>query len=346
MQTELVSLVIGGVAYTAWRSISIKYSSQSPERSFSVVASDEAPDYISNAWVFEPGTPVQVLASGELVLDGYINDLEINIEAESHELRVSGRSKSQDAVDCSVDHKTHEWRNKRLDEIANSTGNNTRFRLDESMPPIDVVRANPGEKVWKFIDRHARAHGLFLTGQADGSVLITKHGKKRHAGALMEGNNLKVGAAKFSDRERHEKIKGKSQRAVGTGRRATQINEEVTDPGARKGRVLQIMPDHHLDKKRARTRAEVSRDTRQGLSVSLSATIPGWRDDGGRIWEAGWLVYCLSTMLHLSQDLAINTVELSQDEGGSGTLAKLELVDPRALGGKGGKSKSAKGWSK
>lgn len=346
MQAEVVTLVVGGMPYTAWKSMSVKYTFGSQEITFEIVASDEAPDLMSNAWRFEPGTPCQLLATGTLLVDGFINDLDIHFNEQAHELRVAGRSKSQDAVDCSVDHGTHEWKKKSLDQIANDTGNNTRFRATEKLPPIDVVRANPGEKVAKFVDRHARSHGVFATAQRDGTVAIGKGGKERHAGAIVEGINLKRARVKFSDRDRHEKVKVKSQRAKGHGKANTRIKEEATDGGARKGRVLRFMPDHHMDKGRAKTRAEQARDKRIGESVHFNATLVGFRDEGGELWTVGKLVFCETVLGHLSEDLAINTVELSQNDH-IGTISTLELCHPSALGGKGaGKSRSAKAWTK
>ena len=72
MQAEVVTLVVGGMPYTAWKSMSVKYTFGSQEITFEIVASDEAPDLMSNAWRFEPGTPCQLLATGTLLVDGFI----------------------------------------------------------------------------------------------------------------------------------------------------------------------------------------------------------------------------------------------------------------------------------
>lgn len=344
--TEVITLKVGARNYTAWKSASVKYQFGSPEITFQIVAADEAPDLTSATWDFEPGQECELYAGADLLVAGYINDMDIHFDEGSHELRVSGASKGQDCVDCSVDHRTHEWKNKSLDEIGNDTGNNTEFETDEPLPKIDKVRANPGEKVFKFLDRHARAHGAYLTGQRNGKVKIGKAGKKRHAGAIVEGVNLKRGSVKFGDRQRHSKIKVKSQRTKGTGKKATQIKEEAEDTGARSGRYLRMMPDHHMDKGRAKNRAETARNKRQGESVKLSATLVGFRDELGELWTPGHLIFCQSTLGHLSQDMAISSVEFSQNDH-MGSIAHLELCDPAALGGKGaGKGRSAKAWTK
>lgn len=347
MGKEIVTLIVGGIAYTAWKSMSVKYSAQSAEREFEVQAADEAPDLISNAWLFEPGTECELHSNGSLLVKGYINDLKINIASTAHDLRVSGRSAGQDVHDCSVKHKTKEWKNKTLLEIGNDTGSNVKFTSKEKLTPIPVVRANPGEKIFPFMDRHANNKGLFIHGKADGTVEITKHGKERHAGALVEGLNILEGSAEFSDRERHADYKVNGQQANGTGENAIHGKGEATDEGARPGRYLERMQDTNSNSQTAKERAEHMKRTRQGLSVKAEITTQGFRDEGGEIWETGKLVFCQSIMLHLSQDLCIESVTLSQDEGGSKSV--LNLVDPSALGGEtagGGKMSSGKIWTK
>jgi len=344
MGQEIVTMIVDGVRHTNWKSMSVKYSAQSPERSFQIVAADEAPDLISAAWSFQPGTEVELYANQTLLVAGYINDLSISIDAETHDLRLSGRCKGQDCVDCSVNHGTHQWRGKALDAILNDTGSNTRFRTDEVLKPITVARANPGEPVFMLADRLARKQGLFLKAEADGTVLITKHGKNRHDGAIVEGFNMLKGEATFSDRDRHAEVKVKAQNGTGTGEASTQKEGVAKDEGARSGRSKAFLPDQNLDKSEAQTQADTIKSTRQGLSVKSTMVTQGFRDEGGNVWETGWLIYCQSTMLHLAQDMAIESVSLSQS--GDRTISTLSLVDPKALGGKGGgKSRSGSAWS-
>ncbi len=342
---EIITLIVGGFAYTAWKSMSVKYTARSPEISFEITAADEAPDLLSAAWIFEPGTPCQLLANGSLLVDGYINDLEPSIGPNEHTIRVAGRSKSQDCVDCTIEHGSYEWKNKDLKQILNDTGNNTVFNTDETLKKFPVKRANVGQTVFNFGDRIARTEGMYLTGQRDGTVMITKHGKKQHAFAIVEGVNLISGNSKFSDRQRHEKYKVKGQTPTGTGKDATQVDKEEKDSGAREGRIRHFTPDQNLPKDKAEEEAKRIKKERQGNSVRATVTVQGFRDDGGTIWTAGWLIFVQSTMLRLADNLAIDEAELKQDA--SGSFATLSLVDPRALGGeKKGKSRSSGGYSK
>lgn len=346
MGREIVSLIVGGVAYTAWTSMSVKYSAQSGEITFQVNAADEAPDLLSSAFLFEPGTACELRSNGDLLVNGFITDLEISIDPNDHPLSVSGKSKGCDAHDCSVDHPKHEFEEKDVKQIANECGTNVSFTSDVTLEKIKKVRINPGEDCYKAIDKLARARGLILTGQKDGTIKITKAGQNRHSGAIVEGVNMVTGSAKFSDQKRHNKYKVKGQERDGTGKEKTQVEQEATDSGGRSGRTKVLIMDQNMPKNLAKSAAEQVKKRRQGESVKATVTTQGFRDQGGTIWEAGWVVFVQSVMLHLSDDLAIESVELKQDNDGSSST--LQLVDPRALGGeKGkGKSRSAGGYSK
>ena len=359
--SERISVVVAGQVHIAWKKCSVKYNAKSGERTASLDAADEAPDLISNAWAFEPGTPVEIYATavqdliadpgaqGTLVFKGNVKDLTIEIDHGDHGLSIEASTKGRDAHDSSVQHKTKEWKAKNAVQIGNDMGLGAAFVAGAAaaLPTVTVFRANVGETVFAAVNRLVRAHGYFLHGKRDGKIEVTKHGEKRHAGGIIEGVNLHKGQSKFTDKGRFAKYKVNSQEPKGTGKEKTQVVGEAEDSGARAGRTKEVTQDKNLDKRSAKERAKQMKRTRQGESVKMSCTLVGWRDDAGALWETGHLIYCESTMLHIARDMAIQSVTLTQDQ--SGTFAELELVDPKALGGKGGsnkKDKSAKAYSK
>lgn len=333
--TEIVTIHIGGSEFSDWKSVSVKADAKSPEMSFEVVAADRIrAEITAAAWGFEPDTPVTITATGELVLTGYIDELSIEIDPENHEMRISGRSKGMDCVDCSVDHKSYEWKNKDLKEIAQEVDTwGIGFHSDEQLDKFEKVRANVGETGFNFLDRLARNQGVFLAGQPDGTVKITKHGKEWHAGGIIEGINLHRGAAQFGSRQRMGKTKVKGQRPVGTGKKNLHIQEEEIDQGARKERVRILMPKTALDRNLAKKRAKTHADAQFGEHVRFQATMVGWRDEGGQLWMPGKMVWCESISLRLAHALAIDSVTRRQDYQSTNT--DLVLVHPSALGANG-----------
>ena len=70
-----------------------------------------------------------------------------------------------------------------------------------------------------------------------------------------------------------------------------------------------------------------------------------FRDESGKIWEPGKLVWVESAFLDIAQDMLIERVSYQQDDGGS--IATISLTDPRSYGGEGGKgNKSGSTWSR
>lgn len=352
--TEKVSLVAGdGVAYTAWKSVSVKYNAESGERTFTLEAADEAPDFVSDAFKFAPGSVCKVYANanpfdpglGTLVIDGFVKDLEIPLGADEHSLSVSGSTKGRDAHENSTKDAKNEWKpGKTVLDVAKAVDPNVTWSTDQALAPFKrYFRANLGESPFDIVRRAARAQGLYVHGKADGSIEITKHGVKRHAGAIVEGFNLHKGKVKFTDEKRFNKTTVKGQQPDGTKDDDVKVSESATDSGARAGREKIIYAPKPVTKEEAKKMAQKARDEARGQSVTISVTTVGWRDDGGTIWETGWNTFVQSGLWHVSRDMCIKSVELSQDEGSSGTLANLELVDPSNLGGKAQKSSGRQG---
>jgi len=332
---ETITVVVADGTFGGWKSVSIKASAKSPERSFSITASDQSTDIFAKSWAFMPGTAVQVLATGNLVIDGYINQLQVEFDGAAHELRMSGRSKAQDMVDSSIDHQTNEFNGKTLDgiaqEIAGQWGISVTTEAEEALRTIDQFRINVGETGFQAIDRLARNEGYFVTGQADGSVKIKRHGKERHTGSLTQGVNLRHGMVTFDDTNKYSKLKVKGQRPTGTGTKNTQVSGEYNDPDARSGRTLIVRNKTSLDNDLATKKARQMGRVRSGESTQCSIDLPSWRDEGGLIWTPGFLVAVASDILRLDDDLAIQELTLEQGPF-HGTKADLSLVDPSALG--------------
>jgi prophage tail gpP-like protein len=258
-------------------------------------------------------------------------------------ISISGRGKSQDMIDCSAVHDTGHFANKTVLDIARALDKfGVGVSSDEKLTKIPIWRITPGESAFRAIEKICREQNLFCVGQPDGSLKITKGGKERHTGGLIEGVNIKVGEADFNYAGRHSDIIVRGQRPYGHGADALEIEARARDAEVGRYRPVIINHDNDTDHERAAKRATTRRDREAGNSLKSNITVQGFRDDGGKLWTPGALVFVDSPFLNLAQDMAIETVTFSQirDEG---SLSVLALVDPRALGGKGTKGGTAGG---
>ncbi len=340
---EFVVLTIDGKPYEGWKSMSVKYNAKSPERSFQVQASDGiVQSILSSPSPIRPGCEAELSSNGDVLVKGYIEDVERSFDANSHNLSISGKSKGKDATDNSAVHGTGEFKDKDLLQISQELDKfGIGFKSDEDLRKI-TARIHNGGTLFEELDRIATQQGMFLYAEADGSISITRHGKKKHEGGIIEGINLKAGSSKFTEEGRHSDYIVKGQMPSGTKAENTQVKGEAKDEGVKRYRPKIWIAETAVDKQRAQERAEHMRATSAGESVTASTTLQGFRDQGGKVWEAGWLAYTGSPTLLIDQDMAISSVELSQDEKSQGSLAKLELVDPLALRADKAKGKSKK----
>jgi prophage tail gpP-like protein len=344
---EIVEIVVGGQHYRGWKSMSVSMNAKSPERTFQIVGALANPPIAAAALAINPNDPCIVTANGSPLVIGRVHDVEITLSPDNHEIRITGKSRGADAVKSSVDHKTHEWKNKTILQIAQDVDSSgIGYTTDENLTPVPKWRANVGATQMKMLGHLADKQRLFLCGSANGGIIITKHGKHRHGGGIIEGVNFKSGQAKFSSEDRAGEVIVKGHRHKGTGTQNTRYEHRETDPGGRPGTKKVIVPKVDMTKQEAKETAQHAVDNRFGDSVQLSCELQGFRDIGGMVWQPGWLVWCEVPSCRLSMELAISTISLHQDELSQGSIAKLTLVHPAALGGKGGKGggKSGGGW--
>ena len=86
--------------YSFWTSISITSELNSLARSFSIGVTAKLPDSNSLPSKFKVGDPIQIYIGDDLVLSGYIDATPISYDANSVTASISGRSKTEDLVDC------------------------------------------------------------------------------------------------------------------------------------------------------------------------------------------------------------------------------------------------------
>lgn len=346
MIDEIVSLTVGGQQLAGFQEVNVTRSMEEAAITFGLRATN--PTWHEDAFKLRLGVEVEVSSSGTLLAKGYVDNYEADHgEGASHDVRVSGRSKAADAIDCPpAKHKTGRVEGKTLEEVAKEFDEfGIGYKADVPLKTIPKVQRYPTDTVHQTLEREAREQGLMLMGEPDGSVRITRAGSKRHAGALVEGQPpIKKFSVKFSAEGKYSEITAKAQRAIGT--KSKDLREEVKeyDPEVGRYRPLIVFLEGDGTEKDLRTRAEWERLRRQGSGTSISITINSWRDDAGELWEPGRLIAVKLPSEKVDQDMTLSGVTFTQSIP-EGTIAVLTLVDPRSHGGKDPKGKSDKAYS-
>lgn len=333
MGIEVVTISVGGATYSAFEEFHVHAAFNKAARSFSMEVAAELGASATNR-VFAVGNEVTIAANGDLLLSGFVEQKEPAFAARRAIISVSGRSKSCDLIDGAAEHETGQFENKDPLEIANEVSSNygAKWETDQQLDKVDQYQLTPGETCFRCVEKLTRQQGFTVMGTAEGNAKITKGAQGRNS-ALIEGQNILVGTAHHNGANRYSKIYVRGQRPFGHGDDNLEIEETEDDAAVQRHRAVVIVQDEDTTKDRAKKRAKNRKDRAAGNSLKATIHVQGFHDDGGALWAPGNLTWTESPFLDIAQDMLIESVDYFQSEGGS--IATLELVDPRAYDGQG-----------
>lgn len=124
-----------------------------------------------------PGLACTVAIDGEVLITGWIDDVEHRYDHQARVLAVRGRDRTGDLFDCAAVHRPFEILGLKLDAIA------TRLCQPFNIPvtaQVDVGRPfarfaiQPGESVWEAIERGCRQRAILPMPDGKGGLLLTR----------------------------------------------------------------------------------------------------------------------------------------------------------------------------
>lgn len=271
-----------------------------------------------------------------LVLTGYIDTVDIKAESRMLSVKINGRSKTCDLVDCSAEYlPSNSWNNTQLSTIIRDLMFPYNVDLDfisSSASGNDAnlsLTVNAGETIYEIIGRECRKRGIFPVTNPSGNLELITTGDRISQDKIILGENIVEASIVFDYANRFGTYKVKAQKQ-GKGdawiNSTNQIGAESTDSvfGSR-SRTKIIVLDGTGTIKDAQNTANWEAQVRAGKTGKLVVKIPSWHQSNGELWEVGTLVYCDIPPLKIREQLLVNNINFSQDDGG--TVAQLELVN-------------------
>lgn len=283
----------------------------------------------------DPTSPCTVSLSGDLVLTGYIDRYMPIYNKSRHSVRLIGRSKTEDIVDCSVDpSKVGGWyvSAKTVGEYAKKICD--LYGITVSLPDGDAdipggfdkaLVIYPGYTAYFLIEEMARSVGMLVWDNEKGELVISNVGTKRAGSAVVEGVNA----------ERVEVVFGADQRfatyrvlAQGQDAALGHINFDATahDPEQSVLRNrLRIIPQELPDpgQSYSQKRAQWEANRRWGRSRIARVYVVGWRDGLGALWRPNTLVNVHLPTAKVKEDRIISEATWLRGEEGTQTLLTL-----------------------
>ncbi len=323
-----VALEVNGIEYVGWEEVKISRSMETAAASFEVSVFDRW-EANSEPWPIFDFDEVRVYIGSDLIIDGYVDKVSFSIDATSHGMRVSGRDRTADLVDCSVMARPGTFKNKKLEDLAQILAAPFGVKVvtdQDTGPVISVFTVLPGEKVHETISRAAIAKNFLVTSAFSGRLAITRSGEKRAFDSIAEGVNLLSGESDASSVERFSDYTVEGQ-CGGQGNNG--LKGTYHDAGVPRYRPLMINAEQKATSEYVNGRAQWEARARAAKARSASVTVVGFRQSDGSLWQTNRIVSVTSLSLGLFEDFLVGEVSFSESSS-TGQTTTLKLVRPDA----------------
>lgn len=333
------TLVVGGMAYAGWTRLEVQRSLEQIAGGFVLQLASTYPGQEPIA--LREGLPCQVRLGDDVVVTGYIDELETDDTETSSSVRLSGRDRTGDLVDCSAVHKSGQWRGVKLERIVADIAQPFGIKVVVA-PGLDTGEVfkrfalEEGEKAFDAIDRTCRLRGVLVTSTPDGMLLLTTASSVSTSVRLEEGVNMRKFNARHSWKERHSEIIIKGQMAGDDheyGAEVAHLKAGAKDAEIDRYRPLIVVAEHGTTTKALGERAQWEVAVRMGRGKRGGCTVVGWRTgkDGqvGPLWQPNMLVHVKSARMRLGMELLIVgcTYQLTEQ----GRTTELTFARPEAF---------------
>lgn len=363
-----LTLKVGGRVFAGWESVNIRTGIEQLAGTYELKITERWPSQPRD-WTISPGEYCEVLVDDEPVISGYVDGVAVSYDAASHEIKVTGRDRAGDLVDCSAPSKAFSGQtfNKIATDLCKPFGiavfdetlNGKRLTIKEKKagkkgtPPkrtrvvghIAKQACQNGETVFRTLEKLARNEGVLLVSDGEGGILITRAGLGGNCETVLKfGENILGGSLEHSHAALFSEITVKGQSAAalddqfdvvrggasGTVLRAP--SKTTGNSAVGRYRPMIIVAEAQADAKRCQQRAQWEASNREAKARKVGITVQGWRENGpngGSLWKVNKRVRVTCPWMRIDEWWLIAAVSFRLDEGGS--VTDLSLVSDKAF---------------
>lgn len=339
-----VALNVNGTLYRGWKTLRVQRGIEQASGAFEIGYSDRWPGQLEPRPI-APGETCQLLMDGEPAITGHVDSAEISIEGGERALRVTGRDKAADLVDCAAlqdGEKTGAWHNVKLERIAADLaglyGVSVAAETDTGAA-FAAHEIQPGETAWACLERAVRLRAVLVVSDGIGGLQITRAGSARHPAMIDQGMALRYGLVR-DDAQRFSRYIVRGQQTVhqiddslGTIMDAADVTRTISSSGQTDDEAIAryrpavIMAEDLAEGVTAQDRADWEAMIKRARGRRVTVTLQGW-GEMGVLWAPNQRVQVNLPAIGIVGELLIVSVTHTLDE--SGTLTALELSPPEA----------------
>ena len=362
---NVLTLKVGGKLYAGWKSVSVRLSIEQIAGTYELVVTERWPSQPTR-WSIPPGEVCEILIGDDTVISGFVDSVAVSYDAASHDIRVTGRDRTGDLVDCSAPSTAFsgltffEIAEKLTDpygiSVVDETEDGKKLSVKEKKAgkkgtqpkhkrvagKLPKMATQNGESVFKTLEKLARCEGVLLVSDTEGGLLITRAGMGGDCDTVLEfGQNILKANFEHSHANLYSDITVKGQAAAADAGKFDVVHAQPVGNVARvntaksgnsqidRFRPLIIVAETQADSKRCQDRAQWEASNREAKARKISLTVQGWRQKGGDLWRINQMVKVKCPWMRVDEKWLIAGTAFRLDDGG--TLTELTLVNKDAF---------------
>jgi prophage tail gpP-like protein len=333
---DTLTLLVNGQQLQGWQGVRVTADCERVPRSFDIIYTDRYPG--QEKLVVKPGDTCQVKLGADLVLTGYVDRFIPAVTKDQHIMRVQGRGKCEDLVDCSA--VVHGMQ----------VGGASLLTLAQAMAaPYDIVvtgsdgtsvqipqfNVTLGETPMEIIELVARYSTMLAYEDENGTLILAAVGATTMASGFQEGVNVQTAEATFSMDGRYSDylpaiMSVDSLHDLGSGNTPFPV---VKDNGVPRFRQLVVVSEQfQYGQSIAQARAQWEMSRRYGRSQVVRLVVDSWRDSSGELWRPNAVVPLLDipSVYVNGNGWIIANVTFIRDPD-RGTVAEMEIMPKEAF---------------
>lgn len=325
-----VTLLVNGVEYRGWKSVSISAGIERQARDFDLDVTDRWPGATDIPRRISPGDVCEVYIGDDKLLTGYVDATPIRYDGKTVSVGVKGRSKTADLVDCAAIHKGGQWSNAKIERIAADLAKPYGIEVVAEASTGALVKKhniNPGETAFECLDRLLTLHQLLCTDDAEGRAVFVKAGSGGRCGtALKYGENILEADAPLDGKARFSLYTVKGQRAGSNedfGPAIAQVTGSASDATVKRYRPMVIVQHGQANAAICTDRARYEQLHRAAKALETTYTVQGWRQADGTLWLPNKRVRVSDPVIGFDTELLIVEVIWKKSEEGTRTLLRV-----------------------
>ncbi len=310
------------------------------------------------------GNTVQIFADGKTWLTGFIENIDITYDKGTHNVVYSGRSKTGDLIDTTLDSTQIEFKTpislKNLTiKILESVGLADRikvvinaFTFIDDFKAGELIAGEVGQSVAEFLMEYAVKRQLLMGTDGSGNLVYSDKRSYVDSAFTLENkvglagnnrfNNIESSHSTYDVSRRFRDYRCRSQTGVQQVKKVTAGSPaEITDSDGtaqdiqiREGRTLVFIAETTSDNIACTKRAEWTANRRRAESFKYSALVEGHSivkatGTGRLVWEPGSFVTVDDVYVTPLTRLLINSVHMRYHNTG-GSHSEIGCITPDA----------------